>query len=294
MRPKKRVERAIQQKLRFTADPAFRSQLLTDMMGAQNQSREAIPAPCRVGTRRMIMKNSIVKLGIAAAIMAVLGTGLVEFLGTGSTSGVVWAEVAEKVGASRGFVSRVRQTYTQTNAGKTSEHCLTVYNSPKHGLRMDSYEGDRLITSTYIDYAERTLVSLMHQSKQYTRQTVPAETVVAGRSIIDPKELIEQFLAGEYKKLGTKTIEGAEAEGIEVKDPAGFTGNFPVDSVVAQLWVNAKTGYPVKLESETIGNNGDLRVTTVSDRFQWNVEFDASQFHPVIPADYEQIETPQR
>jgi len=273
-------------------NPRMDAAVLGTVLTAHDRAKSKDSAVFRPCIRSMIMKSQIARFAVAAAIVAAVLIGTDVF--RGSAGGVVWAEVAEKVGASRGFVSRVRQTYTQTNAGKTSEHCWTVYNSPKHGLRMDSYEGDRLVTSTYIDYAERTQVSLMHQSKQYTRQTVPAETVVAGRSIIDPKELIEQFLAGEYKKLGTKTIEGAEAEGIEVKDPAGFTGNFPVDSVVAQLWVNAKTGYPVKLESETIGNNGDLRVTTVSDRFQWNVEFDASQFHPVIPADYEQIETPQR
>ena len=54
------------------------------------------------------MKNSMVKLGIAAVILAVLGIGIVEFLGTGSTSGVVWAQVAKNVEASRGVIFRAK------------------------------------------------------------------------------------------------------------------------------------------------------------------------------------------
>jgi tetratricopeptide (TPR) repeat protein len=71
MKPRKNVEETIRQKLRCTAEPAFRHRLLTDVMHAQRQSNETAPALRQAGLRRTIMRSPIVKLASVAAVIAV-------------------------------------------------------------------------------------------------------------------------------------------------------------------------------------------------------------------------------
>jgi outer membrane lipoprotein-sorting protein len=91
------------------------------------------------------------------------------------------------------------------------------------------------------------------------------------------------------RKLGQKMIDGVLCEGLETTDSAFGVANFQVDSLVARVWVSVETGYPVLLEAEVVGDNGQLRITGVLDEFQWDVELDPSIFQPKIPPDYTQI-----
>jgi hypothetical protein len=90
------IEEAIRSRFNVAAGRALHDRVLAHVRRADDQSNESMPALNRPAIRRTIMKNSIVKLGIAAVIVAVLGMGILEFLGTGSKSGVAWADVAER------------------------------------------------------------------------------------------------------------------------------------------------------------------------------------------------------
>ncbi|GAG47949.1 unnamed protein product, partial [marine sediment metagenome] len=104
---------------------------------------------------------------------------------------------------------------------------------------------------------------------------------------MEPKQIVKRFTSLKYRELGHKVIDGVEAEGIEVNDPKILSGaNFPIDSLVARLWVNGATDLPILLEVEIIGNEGLLEIKTVMDRFQWDIQLDASEFEPNIPDDY--------
>ena len=111
---------------------------------------------------------------------------------------------------------------------------------------------------------------------------------------MDPKEGIRKMLSVGYKKLDRKTIDGIEAEGVEITNPAGvdISSETPVeiDSHVAQLWVAVETGLPVYFESKTSINSGKQKSHTIQDEFQWNVELDADEFEPNIPDDYTLME----
>jgi outer membrane lipoprotein-sorting protein len=111
---------------------------------------------------------------------------------------------------------------------------------------------------------------------------------------MNPRSIVADFLAGEYRKLGRRAIEGVEAEGIEVTKIPNAVSNFEVDSEIAQLWVSIETGYPVMLESTTIGKGGKIRIEMTIDQFQWDVEFDPGQFKADIPPDFTLIEMPQQ
>jgi hypothetical protein len=54
-----------------------------------------------------------------------------------------------------------------------------------------------------------------------------------------------------------------------------------------------ETGYPVMLESTTVGNGGKIKIEMILDQFQWDVEFEPGEFQVEIPPDYTLMEMPQ-
>jgi outer membrane lipoprotein-sorting protein len=242
--------------------------------------------------RRLLMDKPVVRLAIAAAIIAAVTLGLFEFLSPGGPTGVVWADVARNVETSRGVISRMRQTQTLDGMDRPIELYTMVYSSPL-GSRMENYQADTLTNVTYSDYESGKIVSLLHGLKQYARMSIPSSDRGNGGGM-DPKAIVRDFLAGDYEKLGRRTIEGVETEGIEVTKIPNSMANFQIDSELAQLWVSVETGYPVMLESTTVGNGGKIRIEMIIDHFQWDVQLDPSQFRVEIPSDYTLMETPQQ
>lgn len=238
------------------------------------------------------MKSPITKMAAAAVIIMAVTLGLFVFIGTGRTS-VVWAEVVEKVRANQGLTFRTKQTQTITGMDKPIETSSMTCQSPTYGLKIDSCPGEEKTTTTCVSYVDRTWIMLMHRTKQYAKESLSEDEVPQNQGQSTPKDMVTQFLSGEYKKLGQQIIEGVLAEGIEVNNPPGGGGNFTPDSCVGRLWVSVETGYPVLLDIEVVGNNGDVHIEMTMDQFQWNVELDASAFQVDIPPDYTLMEMPR-
>jgi hypothetical protein len=180
------------------------------------------------------------------------------------------------------------QTHINKETGP-KEFFMKVYGSAKYGVRMDGYLDPEHPVQTYASLKEGALIGVMHSEKMYTRQPLTGDQL-AKLEELDPKEGIRKMLSVGYRKLGRKTIDGIEAEGVEITNPEGarISSDDPieVDSHVAQLWVAVETGLPIFFESKTICNNGTKEFHNVQDEFQWNVELDESEFVPNIPADY--------
>jgi len=293
MKDHEKLEDIVRKDLDVRASDGTYDRMRNIVLNAHGPARTPESAATPILRRRTIMRNPIVKLAAAAVILAMVGLGAFEFVTTGGKSGVVWAEVAQRVEASPGFIYQMRQTQTRADLDQPIELRMIHYECPRHGSRSEGYTGDRVTLNGYTSYDEGVQVILLHNVKQYTRQTLPplpsGAEVPRGEGAA-PQAMVRQFTAGAYQELGRRTIDGVEAEGIEVQSPLGFMGNFQVDSHTAQLWVSVETGYPVRIESEIVGNNGALRIQMIMDQFQWDVELDPSEFKTVIPPDYQRLE----
>ena len=280
MKSRRVVAEIIRRKLNFVVAPPLRDQLLARIIQEQALSEETEPARNEPAIRRMIMKNSIVKLGIAAAVVAVLGIGIVEFLGTGSTSGVVWAEVAKNVEASRGVIFRTRDTGSRDPNDDWPNGYQIRWRSSAV-TRGDKYRDGQIYRVYYYNLDAKTTIFVAHDAKKYNKEALSDEQVQrmrADKSWSDPQSLINMALSLEHRALGQKTIDGALCEGIEVTGPDGGTG---------RLWVSVETGYPVLGEFE--GTKGGVRQTGTIDQFRWNVDLLAEGIEPEIPAGYDPL-----
>ena len=266
--------------------------IFEEIRGAQEQSMTDTPVSSRIPIRSSIMKSSLTKPAAAAAIIAATILGFIVFIDTGSTSGIVWAQVAEQVQASQGFVCRSNVTLTNVPQSTTTNIDTRMYGSPSLGIRTDQYQDGEVVMSVYGNRADNSIISIMHSMKTYTRDPLP-EGDLSDLEKMSPTELVRQYLSTQYKELGTDTIDGLAVKGIEVNDASVISTNFRVDSIVARLWVSKETGFPVRLEAEIIGNNGAFKMQAVMNEFQWDAELDAGLFKADIPADYGLLGTPQ-
>jgi hypothetical protein len=110
----------------------------------------------------------------------------------------------------------------------------------------------------------------------------------------DPRQLVSRFVSLPYKKLGRDTIEGIEAEAIEVNHPdiaAGMLAN-----AIGRLWVDIENHLPVRMTLEGSAAKKTVRMVMTAREFRWNAELEPSLFEPNIPADFTQagkVETAQ-
>jgi len=300
MKPADEIENVVK-KMFFKAGSEMDKDLWAETSKARNEFNKTILAPSQHNIGRTIMKSPIVKLAAAAVIIVLVVLGLFEFIGTESTSGVVWADVVRKLQASRGLI--VRSTDTSSIPSDEDDYSIT-YTSPTH-CRRDFYKDGQIIRTGYVDFTDsgkNTLTDVFHIKKFCLTTTYKKSEYELflewHNDWTNPGFLVQKILSCEHSKLGRKTIEGVFCEGIETTDPA-YIGPLPGEvnnlQVEFRLWVSVETGYPVLYESKMSGEHeGQVwESESVMDQFQWDVELDPGIFEPNIPLDYERIQWPE-
>jgi len=261
--------------------------VLSELLDTQKKLIKQQSAYALLNIRRKIMKSPITKLAAAAVIIAVVVLGLFEFINSDISSGVIWADVVNRVQASRGVIYRNRATLSGRPAD--SDYSIAYLSDTKS--RHDFYKGDTITRSFYCDFDAKTEAWLTHSEKKYKQDAMSEQTIQEQHGAwASPDRWIQEFLSRDYKNLGQKTIDGELCEGIETTDPTFGVSTFPVESLVARVWVSVKTGYPVMLEGDiTSADDDKMHIKGTLDQFQWDVELNPSIFEPNIPLDYEQM-----
>ena len=271
--------------------------IFQDVLQAQQKTIKQKPAqPENIG--RLIMKSQIVKLAASAVFIVLVVLGLLEFIGTGKSSGIVWADVVKKVQASKGLIVRS----IDINPSSEDDYSIT-YTSPNY-CRKDFYQDGQIIRNSYVDFTApdiNTLIDVFHNYKLCLTTTYKKNDyglfLEWHEDWTKPGFLVQRILSVEHNRLGRKTIDGVLCEGIETTDPACL---YPLPEQVNnlqvefRLWVSTETGYPVLYESKISGEyKGQWDETgCVMDQFQWDVELDSSTFEPNIPSGYETVTRP--
>jgi len=251
------------------------------VLDAHESSKQRQSAARLTIARRLTMRKPIIRFAVPAVIIAMVVLGLFEFIGADSKSGVVWAEVARKVQASRGTIFRGRDTAPDSRDDRP-DYTMNYWSTTQS--RLDSYKGDQIIKTIYSDFNSKTAILIDHGHKSYCKMTF--ENMGHSDFWTNPKSMGQRFLSHEHRELAQKTLEGVLCEGVEITDPAFFESVVPTDSLMARIWVNVETGYPVQFEFEIVRNNGEIQIGGVMDQYQWDVELDESMFEPNIPPDY--------
>ncbi len=251
--------------------------------------------PRRNSTWRIIMSTKMAKLAAAAAIMIGVFVGFEIFNGTSSVS---WAQVRERVAAVRAVVYKAKVTGSER--GQAYELRIDAVMAEGLGARVDAYMGSQMISQTFALGDETSHITLFPAQQKYLEvELTETNRLETG----DPKVMVEAFLQGDYKELGRREINGVTVEGIESHDvspTAGFPGGGAImgaaegkfiAEVVASLWVDVATGWPVEVTLDITDDTGNEQMTIVVSDFQWEAQVDPDTFASVIPESYELMYT---
>ena len=94
-----KLEDIVRKDLDVRASDGTYDRLRDIVLNAHRPARTTESAAMLIFKGRTIMRNPIAKLAVAAAVLIAIGLGVSVFITTGSHSGVVWAQVADRVDA---------------------------------------------------------------------------------------------------------------------------------------------------------------------------------------------------
>ncbi|MHC4425516.1 MAG: hypothetical protein ACYSYV_05395 [Planctomycetota bacterium] len=241
-----------------------------------------------------IMKSKITKLAAAAVIVIAVLAVLPFFSGDGS--GVILADVLEKVEQAQVFIYRMKMTMTgammsDKPAGK-KEMESTVTVSSQYGMKMemtmtDADTGQEEINQQmYMLPDQKVMIIVTPEQKKYTRMEFDEDLLARmKKQNNDPRETIKQIMSCEYTELGRSMIDDIEVEGFQTTDPSWAGAAGPMESVKVSLWVDVESWLPVRTEMD-LKMNEQTQMSAVIYDFQWDVQADATDFEPVIPEDF--------
>ncbi len=228
--------------------------------------------------REHIMRNRIVQLAAAAAIIAAAGIVLYHLGVSPDATSVAWAEVMSKVENVPVVTYKMKITMAYPEGRQWMDES-DVYVSKEHGGRIDSYKEGQLYMVKYLLPARKVAYIVHPQLKRYFERALSDEQAAAMLEQQDPRQWLKWILSWDYTKLGRSEIDGVEVEGIEARRE---------DKETLRLWADVQTNWPVRIESEgQMMNEGQLRPShMILDHFQWDAELDPALFEPNIPPDY--------
>ena len=256
------------------AVPPDARQMAEGLAGRFRQGLVQTKEPRHFMWREHIMRNRIVQLATAAAIIAAVSIGLYHLGVSPDGAGVVWGDVLAKVESVPAVTYKMRMTVTYPQ-GQVLIDESDIYMAGDRGTRIDSYkDGERYMVKYLVP--ERKLCYIVHpQLKRYMERTVSDEQIHQQ----DPRQWLKWILSWDYVELGRSEIDGIEVEGIEATRD---------DQETLRLWVDVQTHWPVRIESEGQMKEAGRYLPThiIMDQFQWDSETDPALFEPNIPEDY--------
>jgi hypothetical protein len=239
--------------------------------------------------RGLTMRGSIVKVVMAATGVLAVAGGLL--LWTGTKSGVVLADVLARMGKIEAFTYKMSMHMKGSTPGMPSGGAdveMSILIANEYGARMDVRSTDpnhgEQVMQMYWLPRQKMALTLIPSLKQYTRAELDDSMFeVMKKERNDPRQMVRQILDCKYEELGRSVIDGVEVEGFRTTDPA-YAGA-SLGEVDVKIWVDLKTGLPVRTEIETKINE-QMEIGGTQHDFRWNVPVSAAEFEPVIPADF--------
>jgi hypothetical protein len=284
------------QRSTLSTNPQKHEEIFKEIVCAQGRLGKTEPVSYRPNIGRIIMKNPIVKLAIAAVIIIACTTGY--FMWTGTGSGIALADVLTRIEQVSAYMYKMH--WTETKLQTASEVTSTVLVSQDNGIKMiqtrvDPNSGESRDDEIYLLPRENTLLIVLHQEKKlYRIKWEDAEEDYYKEKYNDPHTVIKEILNCSHTSLGQSVIDGKTVEGFQTTDLAykgGFFGRSDLmagaeaEKVDVKLWVNVETFLPIRFEEDII-TKGGMHIHEVSYDFHWNVVVNDDDFEPNITEDY--------
>ncbi len=256
--------------LSIRQNPALDEKILADALVEYEDSKEKNSAASSAYAWKRLRLLPLLKW----AAIPIIAAALILLLNPFEGSSVAWGKVAERVDQSPTTIVRGESF----QRGENPELKLFVigtlaYFSKEFGGYFEMTVFGRTVRGFVSP--DRKLVSVIDPRTGELKQQ---STDMPGPGLFyDPKLLIHDFLSHPYVKIGRKAINGIKAEGIEIPiEPAEKDSKkYPGGKEYKRLWVDIKTGLPIR---EEIKKNTALGELVNNLDFEWNKPLPQSLF----------------
>ena len=253
---------------------------------------------------RFIMESKVTRYSAAAIVALAITLILLSPFGTPGNSGVVLADVQQKVADIETMIIRGQKTFTRPADGEIFEFngmkCqfdVVKYFSKQHGHTEEGYVKGNLVYRITFNLPKRQTLIVIPPYKKYVTFTSTESVTKIMEDVLSPKGVINLLLESGYKELGRDTIDGVEVEGFEFQDANPLKEILPktvfdIQQGKGKVWIGIKEQLPVRIEGDivigkslmTVFNELSLHEVNVLDKY--NVELDESLFDIKIPEGY--------
>jgi len=256
---------------------------------------------------RFIMESKVTKYSAAAVVALAITLVLLSPFGTPGNSGIVLANVQQKVAGIETMIIRGTKTFTRPGEdgdifefeGIKCQFDLVKYLSIKHGLVEEGYVGDELIYRFTFNRPKRQTLLVLPPWKKYGAFTSTDKQMQLLENLT-PKGIMNLFMEGDHQELGRDKINGVEVEVFEFQDTEPFVGLGPkpildIQSLKGKVWIGIKEQLPVRIEGDfVIGKSlmtmfNDLNLREVNTFGEYNVELDEEIFDIKPPEGYTEL-----
>ncbi len=266
MGPAENIENKIK-KLRYETNAEAHRKILDNVIQAIDKREEQKTGTTAPDIWRTIMKNPIIKLAVAAAIIILVYAGISQISGNGAN---VYAGIVEQLANAR--------TMTYSILTRTP-----VESMPTLRLEMAFKEPGHIRTTTadgyinIIDWTQNRGISIWPPERQYIDfESINTEHDPAKNSFLVVEEL-RTLPSRADEVLGEKEIDGRVLQGFRVAK----------NDMVNTVWIDPQTDQLVRVEIKYTNAPG---MNTIMTDFQFDVELDDSLFSLTPPADYTRME----
>jgi outer membrane lipoprotein-sorting protein len=293
MRPTDNINDLIK-KLRLKASTDLDKRVHDDISKALSESDKTKSAIIQPNMWSTIMKSPITKIAAAAVIITAGVIGLSLWRTTGS--GIVLAEVLERIEQITAYTYQVHSTMTREQTTEESTNTLLI--SQEYGIKMtsktaDPNNGDIQGGETYLLPKKNSIIFINHKEKKYVPVKYDGGQLdFYKEEYNDPHTIIKQILGCDHISLGQSVVDGTTVEGFQTTDltyEGGFLGQSDFigeyQKVDVKLWVDVKTFLPIRLEEDVVTGKG-MQTHEISSDFRWNIVINPADFEPNIPDDY--------
>ena len=232
----------------------------------------------------------------AAAVITLAALALLSIFWT-SDQGVALAAVQEKVALMNTMIVRGEKVFTcVADPNVVFRFDLVKYVSRQYGYTEEGRIGDALIYRITLNKPQRQCLILMSPWKKCLHFPCTDEQIAIMEKL-SPTGAMDLLLQTDYKKLGTATIDGVDAEGFE------FEGVKPVQDILPKylfdiqqgrgtVWIGTKELLPIRIEGDLLIGQSlttllmDWRLHEVNTLDSHDVELDPSLFNTEMPQGY--------
>jgi len=268
MRPSDNIEKLIG-KLRYKTSAATHEKVLGNVLQALDERQQKESGAARPDIWRTIMNTGTRKFAIAAAILFAATLTLYFITGPFSTTGKVYAEVAERLHKARTMIYNV--TTSTPVEGMPDMEMIVVFKEP--GLMRMTMPGGYV---SVMDSVSGKCLSIIPERKQFVEIDMTSLPGDAGRSQLDAIERLRTLPDRADEELGERETGGRKLQGFRVRE----------EGVTNTVWIDTGTRELIEVNVEFANAPG---MSATMTGFQFDVDLDDAQFSVNPPAGYSRI-----